>query len=206
MTTPFDIKLTPKEQKFGLTYFHTGNRLLAMKNAGYPTGVAKGTGIADKALWHAARILQRPRMQAYLRKLWEESESPIVMSVRERKEKLSLIARGMVGDTIDEAGEIDWEAVKNMPAVKEVIIEERDFGTIPTRTIKVKLFNPVESIHELNWMENMMKASDKTVNINPVYNYYVTDAKVVEKLGQIGERTQKVIELTGKAVDDKEAA
>ncbi len=182
-----DGLLTPNEQRFCLYYFELRKPSLACIESGYP---AKNADVlADK-------ILKRPRVKAYLRTLWEAAESPIVMGVRERKEKLSLIARGMVGDTFNKGGEIDWEAVKTMASVKELTIEEKEIGGVPVRTIKVKLLNPVESIHELNLMEKLYRTNEQPVNYNPTYNYYLTDGSVVEKLGRIGERTQ--IELTGK--------
>ncbi|KKN45275.1 hypothetical protein LCGC14_0684610 [marine sediment metagenome] len=197
MGAPRDGGLTPKEQAFSLNYFKTNGKRpgLSAMLAGYPS---KSAGA------HATEILQRQRVKDYLRKLWEAAESPIVMSVRERKEKLSLIARGMVGDCVDEGGNIDWGAVKEMPAVKEVTIEERDIGEATLRTIRVKLLNPVESIHELNLMEKLYRTNEQSVNINPTYNYFVTDGTVVEKLGRIGERTQKEIALTGGKVEEGE--
>lgn len=188
--------LTQKEQAFCLYYFETRKPSLSCIQAGYP---------AKWASSHANFILRRPEVKAYLRKLWEKSESPIVMSVRERKEILSQIGRGMVGSCLDEDGEVDLKAVREMPAVKEITIEEYTVGVkkpILHRDIKVKLLNPVESIHELNLMEKLYSPNEAPVNINPIYNYYVTDGSVVEKLGRIGDRTQKVIELTGEKVEE----
>ena len=192
-----DNGLTPKERAFSDDYFETigKNPGLSAILAGYPP---KSAGA------HATEILQRQRVKDYLRKLWEAAESPIIMSVRERKEKLSLIARGMVGDCVDKDGNIDWGAVKEMPAVKGVTIEERDIGEATLRTIRVKLLNPVESIHELNLMEKLYRTNERPMNINPTYNYFVTDGTVVEKLGRIGERTQKEIALTGEKAEENE--
>lgn len=196
--TPKESTLTAKEQDFCLYYFKNRRPSIAAIEAGCPVPSAKQ---------NANRMLNLPRVKAYLRKLWGAADSPIVMSVRERKEKLSLMARGVVGDTFTGEGNIDWDAVKTMDAVKEVNIEETTVGikhprTI--RTIKVKLHNPVESIHELNLMEKLYRTNEAAVNINPVYNYYVTDKKVIDDLGKIGDRTQKQIALTGTKAEQDE--
>lgn len=182
-------ELTPNEQAFCLYYFETRKPSLSCIKAGYP---------AESARAHADLILRRPKVKAYLRKLWEAAESPVVMGVRERKELLSEIARGMVGATINGEGKIDWEAVRGMPSVKEVTVEERDIGEVTTRTIRVKLLNPVESIHELNLMEKLYRTNEIPLyQDNRSVNYYITGVEVEEKLGRIGERTQKAIEQTG---------
>ena len=76
--------LSAKEQAFCLYYFKTRNPSKSAIEAGYPEQSAKPA---------ASVILRRPRIKAYLRKLWERAESPIVMSVRERKEILSQIIK-----------------------------------------------------------------------------------------------------------------
>lgn len=181
--------LTERERTFAAHYFKTlGKRPgLSVIFAGY------SSHLAGK---HASVILRRPKVKAYLKSLWDEAESPIVMSVRERKEKLSLIARGMVGNCLDENGEIDLEAIRNMPAVKEVTIDEYTVGVknpVKHRNIKVKLLNPVESIHELNLMGKQLRTNEGVTQDNRVINNYFTDGSVLEKLEQIGDRTRKLI-------------
>ncbi len=196
---------TIKEQGFALAYFDTRNKVYSMKKGGYPADAAGGHH--GRAVRHADVILARPRVQAYLRKLWEKAESPICMSIRERKEILSQIARGMIGNCIDENGQVDLTAIRDMPAVKEInIIDWRSSKKVPDmqyRQVKIKLLNPVESIHELNLMEKLARANQQTVNINPVNNYYVTGPEVVEKLGRISERTAKQIALTGEKENEE---
>ena len=122
------------------------------------------------------------------------------MQVQERKEKLSMIARGMVGDTFDDKGNIDWETVKGMAAVKEITIEEREIGGVITRNIKVKLLNPVESIAELNKMEQVYRITERSERGPTINNYFLTDPSVQGKMERIGERT--LIEVTGKVVEN----
>ncbi len=195
MVEPAGGGLTPGEQAFCLNYFENRSPSLASIKAGYPEGVAKQSGQA---------ILKRPRVKAYLKKLWEQAESPIVMMVRERKERLSQIGRGMVGDCLDESGQIDLEAIRNMPAVKEVTIDEYTVGTkdpVQHRTIKVKLLNPVESIAELNKMEKLYRTNEQQWPQNVTNNYYLTDGSVLEKIGRIGDRTQKQIATSPEPVE-----
>ncbi len=177
------VDLTEKEKAFLLDFFETRKPSLSAIRTGYNEASAKQA---------AYQILRMPKSKAYLRRLWEEAESPIVMGVRERKEILSQIARGMVGDCVDEEGNIDWSAVKAMPAVKEITIEETILKSgEKARTIKVKLLNPVESITELNKMEKLYRINEQTSPQNTTNNYYLTDGSVLEKLNQIGVRTQK---------------
>ena len=197
--SPFkDGGLTVKEQTFSLTFFKTKNKVYSMKKAGYPTGLSNREDRSNRAVRHADVILKRPRVKAYIRKLWEESESPVTMSVRERKEILSQIGRGMIGNCLDEGGNIDLAAIRAMPAVSSVDIFEGKKG----RTIKVKLLNPVESIHELNLMEKLYRINEAPVNINPVYNYFLTGPEVKEGLERMGGRTREAIELTGEKVEE----
>ncbi len=194
-------ELSPKEHAFADYYFETRNPGLSAINAGYP---------ANSASKQAYQVLQRPHVKAHLRKLWEASESPIVMGVRERKEKLSMIARGMVGNCLDEKGEVDLKVVREMPAVREIVITDwrsphrEGAEGMESRTVKIKLLNPVESIAELNKMEQLYRITEGPVNINPVYNYYITDPSVKGKMERIGERTQKTIEITGGAVEGED--
>lgn len=186
MVITWDGGLTEMEQKFCFKYFETRSPRLSAIDAGYSERSAKA---------QAMSLLRRPDVKDFLRELWEAADSPIVMGVRERKEKLSLIARGMIGTTFTEEGEIDWDAVRNMPSVKEVTVEEIVIAGETKRTIKVKLLNPVEAIHELTWMEKMLRINEGTTNINPTINYFVTEQKVIDALQRIGDRTK--IELTG---------
>ncbi|KKL93226.1 hypothetical protein LCGC14_1876790 [marine sediment metagenome] len=189
---------TPKEHAFCDYYFESRQPTLSAINAGYPAKSAEAA---------AGQILRRPHIKAYLRKLWEKAESPIIMSVRERLETLSQISRGMIGNCLDESGNVDLAAIREMPAVREVVIEETVIGVKhprQVRHIKVKLYNPVESIHEINLMENKLNPGQVPENQgNRTVNYYFLDGSGPEKLARIGERTQKVIEVAKIVTEDE---
>ncbi len=185
-----DGEKTPREQAFCLYYFETRNPSLSSILAGYPE-----KGAAN----NANQILRRPRVKAYLKKLWDAAESPIVMSVRERMEVLSEIGRAKIGYCLDKDGQVDLEAIRGMPAVKEVSIIDWRNSKVPGmeyRTVKVRLLNPVESIHELNLMEKVYRINESLVNQdNRVVNIYVTGEDVKEKLGRVADRTRKIIDV-----------
>lgn len=194
-----DGGLTIKEQRFCLHYFKGRNPTLAAIEAGYPEGKGEGGG-------NASNILRRQGVKAYLRKLWEKAESPIVMSVRERKEVLSQIGRGMIGNCIDENGNIDLKAIREMPAVSNVVIEEETVGKRwpkMIRTIRIKLHNPIDSIHELNLMEKLYRTNEGPATIGArIVNIYVTGEEVKGKLARIGDRTQKAIDVVSHVVEE----
>ncbi len=193
---------TLKEQAFALDFFKTQgrNRANSMRVAGYPV-VTRA-----RALNHADRILQRPRIQAYLRHLWEKAESPVVMSVRERTERLSELGRGNIGDLLDDDGNVDIDAIRNMPAVKEVTIQEDTVGIknpITRRTIRVKMLNPVEPIHELNIMDKLLnRGNDRPGNEPVVNNYFLIGEDTEGKIARIGDRTRKAIDVASEVVNE----
>jgi len=83
------------------------------------------------------------------------TESDTVMPVRERKERLSEIARARLVDFIDEQGNITLQA-ENNGALAEVVVTEWQGGKderASSRNTRVKLHDPVKGIAELNKME-----------------------------------------------------
>uniref|UniRef100_A0A6M3J3Q1 Putative terminase n=1 Tax=viral metagenome TaxID=1070528 RepID=A0A6M3J3Q1_9ZZZZ len=182
---PYKKKLSGFEEAFCLHYAKTRNGTQSSIAAGsksrFPSDVATVT-------------LRRPWVQARIKQLWEKAESDVVMRVLERKEVLSEIGRSVLSDFIDDNGQIIIENLKGHAAVKEVIIEQWRGADLEaqTRSIKIKVHNPIEAIHELNAMEVKMKPGGDKL-INPTWIVNVMDRETAEEVAKIGLRTAPML-------------
>ena len=155
--------LRRKQEQFCLKYLELGSAREAARQAGY----------SPKWLSRTSRdILKSPAVQARLKELREKvgsDESIGVVSVQERKIRLSQIIRATIGDFMEMGQDGTWVNIgKENPAigaVKEIHsrTEYDDDGAHPTVHTSVKLHDPMQAIDLLNRMERMY--SD-----NPVVN------------------------------------
>jgi hypothetical protein len=86
-------RLTQRQETFCVKYFERGNATWAAVAAGYSRRGAAVTGSVN---------LRRPLIMARLRELRQRAEDEAVVSVLERKRKLSEIVRGRVTDYLGE--------------------------------------------------------------------------------------------------------
>lgn len=142
----------PKREKFCLEYFKEGNAAKAATLAGYSVRSIRSI---------ASELLTKPDIQSRLAELQKKAEDDSVMSVLERKQRLSEIGRARMTDfvkCIDGVSRItaDLDSL-NSAAIVEVTTDTVQLGkgeNAPEAIItKLKLRDPVAAIAELNKMD-----------------------------------------------------
>jgi len=185
--------LTQKQEKFCLNLFAGMSQREAWLNAGYSKNMAVAT-IDSKACILAVNGKVRERL-AELRK---KAEDASIMSVIERKQRLSEIARAVVPDFQDEGGGINVKrGIPNVAAVSEVTTKSKynRKNMEPVVITNLKLHSPIQAIAELNKMEKIYSETPaSTINNTQNINIYVMDPETKDLLSKVGERTGKLIE------------
>jgi len=157
-------RLTVKQEKFCIYYFDCGNATAAALKAGYSQKTAKSI---------ATENLSKPAIAARLKDLQEKAASAKIMSVTERKERLSEIARARMTDLMECGPDgsrinvgIDGCQSAAIQSIKSST-EYDDDGDHPTIITDIKLHNPIEAIKELNKMEKVYEeGGNMTINDN----------------------------------------
>jgi phage terminase small subunit len=170
------MKLTQKQERFTLEYFKTGNATQSAITAQYSpkTAVVQGS-----------RLLTNANVIALLEQLRKRAEDDSVMSVLERKQRLSEIGRARIADFVRcEAGvahiTLDLESA-NSAAIQEITTDHvrdgRGEDAVSHEVTKLKLRDQVQAITELNKMEKIYEPESKTVNYNDIKILVVYDDK-----------------------------
>jgi len=156
--------LRRKQEQFCLKYLELGSAREAARQAGY----------SPKWLSRTSRdILASPAVQARIEELKNEvgSDRRIgVISIQERKIRLSQIIKATIGDFMELGQDGSWVNIgKESPAigaVKEIHsrTEYDDDGAHPTVYTSVKLHDPMQAIDLLNKMEKLY-SDNPMVNI-----------------------------------------
>ncbi len=179
------MKLTQKQETFCINYFKLGNATEAAKLAKYSPKTAFVIGSEN---------LKKPYIINRIAELRKKAEDASVMSVIERKQRLSEIARAKLTDFMELGEDGSWVNLgKETPqggAVQEIHsrTEYDDNGAHPTVYTSVKLHDPQKAIDLLNKMEGIYQA-EPSVNLN-------INQKVETKIVQFnaGEVAKSIIE------------
>lgn len=150
------MKLTARQEKFAYNLFQGIMQREAYAQAGYSVNypIAHVDRNAS-VLAHSTKVLQR------IKELNSEAESPGIMSVKERKERLSEIARARLTDYQESGQDGGWINIgkesPNTAALSEIVSTTKydDNGANPTLISRIRLHNPVNAIQELNKMEKI---------------------------------------------------
>ena len=147
--------LTKKQELFCLRYFELGNASEAARLAGYsPRNVGFHTGQVLNSPLVKARLNDLRQMEEYIR---EKSEMEAVISVLERKQVLTEIARADLTKFVNEEGNIDLSG-ENTGVISELQVEEwrgdKD-GPAQSRTKRLKIHSKIQSIDLLNKMDKI---------------------------------------------------
>ncbi len=160
------MKLTQKQERFTLNLFQGMNQRKAYVEAGYSCKMALATvDAAASRLAHNVKVLER------LAELKQKAEDVSVMSVLERKQRLSEIGRAKLTDFMELGQDGSWVNIGTETpqggAIQEIHsrTEYDDDGAHPTVHTSVKLHDPIKAIDLLNKMERVYGA-DTTVNID----------------------------------------
>jgi len=119
----------------------------------------------------ATRLLKNAKIQAYLQELRDKAESDKVMPVKERKERLSEIARARLTDYQETGLDSGYISIgkdsPNTAAIAQIESATKfdENGNTGTLFTKVKLHSPIQAIAELNRMERLY-TEGTTVNID----------------------------------------
>lgn len=125
-----------------------------------------------KAKWArsiASRLSTKINIIERIKELNEAAASARIMSVIERKERLSEIARARLIDFVDTDEDgvhiaADSDSL-NSAAIQSIQTRQRNMGFVIERITDIKLHDPVKAIAELNKMENLY-SDGTTVNID----------------------------------------
>lgn len=134
-----------RHEKFALALFKGMSRQAALVEAGYKESKIRST---------ASRLATNSNILDRILELHQEAESDGIMTVRQRKERLSEIARANIPDFITEDGIKVAKDSPNVGAVSEITSVTKLFhkGSQPVVITKLKLHPSVPPIAELNKM------------------------------------------------------
>lgn len=189
-----------RHEKFALALFQGMNQREAAIEAGYSIKTADAI---------ASRLLKNVKISNRVLELQKASESTAVMTVMERKERLSEIARARLTDFVECGADGAWINVgldsTHSAALQEVTsrTEYNEDGASPITVTKLKLHDPVKSISELNKMEQVYETAGVTID-NRTVNIIVRSKESKERLerllsgksARIEKETVEVKELT----------
>ena len=143
-------KLTVKQEKFITSYIQLGNATEAAIVAGYSRKTA--TVIASQNLTKINIIARRKELE-------DSMASAKIMTSKERKERLSEIARGKLTDFMELGKDGSWvnlgPETPGSAAIQEIHsrTEYDENGEKPTLYTSVKMHDPMKAISELNKMD-----------------------------------------------------
>jgi len=165
-------RLTEKQESFTLFIFKGMNQREAYVKAGY--AFKSSLAVMDA---NASRLANNEKVKTRLAELQKRAEDASVMSVLERKQRLTEMARGDLADFVDsDGGTITYG--KDHPNHRAVT--EFSIATTYTKkgepivTKSIKLYNPVSAIQELNKMEKIytegaqVNIDNRSINIEVV--------------------------------------
>lgn len=186
------VKLTTKQEQFVLNVFSGMPQREAYLKAGYSSNTSMAViDVQSSRLSKNAKVLLR------LEELRQKVASDKIMEVRERKERLSEIARGRLTDYQESGQDGGWINIgpesPNTAALGEIVSTTKydENGAKPTLITRIKLHNPIVAIAELNKMERIYEA-EGTVTIDNrtlVINVISDKAKGLTERLMEGERT-----------------
>jgi len=181
-------RLTRRQELFCLKYFELGNGTEAALQAGYSPHTAAVI---------ASENLNKPKIAHRLRELRDKTADASVMTVLERKRKLTEIARGNLLDYQEVGADGSYLSIgkesPNTGAISEITsrTEYTEDGSNAAVITKVRLHNPIQAIAEMNKMDHVY-SEGATVNVdNRAVNIIVASEEDKENLQRLiqGERT-----------------
>jgi hypothetical protein len=196
--------LTQKQEKFVLNLFKGMSQRDAYVKAGYSGNQLPAT--LDR---HAAELAKTDKILTRLSELNGKVELNTILSVTQRKEILSEIARGRLTDYqeagLDGSGYISiTKESPNTAAIAgiESATKFDENGNTGTLFTKVKLHNPIQAIAELNKMEQignpaMINIDNRQVILKVIY------AGDSNKLQEAPPPAARVYEIESKAQDSQ---
>jgi phage terminase small subunit len=172
-------RLTQRQETFCLKYFELGNGTEAAIQAGY----------SRRSIRNIASVnLTKANIQARLQELRQKAEDASIMSVKERQQRLTEIARAKLTDFMELGQDGSWVNLGPETSLSGAIQEihsrteyDKD-GSQPTVYTSVKIHDPMKAIDLLNKM-------DKIYSEQPVGNTWNIGAMQVN----VGDPKEKLL-------------
>jgi phage terminase small subunit len=193
------VKLNKRQEKFVLSIFAGASATQAAIDAGYSPKTAYSIG---------PRLLKNVEVQARLRELFDEVKDTTVMSVLERKQRLTEIARGRFSDFVDKGGGVNISPDDLHSAAIQSVRTRLELGSKdeePALVTEVRLHDPVKAIGELNKMEGIYSETP----LPGGNNYYIgamnINALIADPKGELISRINRLAARIGEAEAPQEA-
>jgi len=172
-------RLTQKQETFCLKYFELGNASEAARLARYSPRTAGAIG---------AENLSKPQIRARIDELRLKAEDASIAAPKERKQRLTEIARAGIPDFMTEEGIKINKDSSNVGAVSKITSRTKVYhkGGGPVNITTFELHNPIQAIQELNKMDHIYDEKPQ-FNDNRTYNIIVQGDGAREKVNQVLE-------------------
>jgi len=191
-------KLTERQESFCIKYFELNNATEAAKQAGYaPNSAGANAGV----------LLKKPHIQARLQELRKQLDGAnkllvdaTIMSVQERQQRLSEIARARLTDFMELGQDGSWVNIGpetgQTAAIQEIHsrTEYDKDGSKPTVHTSVKLHDPMKAIDLLNKMDKIYseQSPGNTYNIGAMQvNVGDPKEKLLSELARLAARARE---------------
>lgn len=166
-----------RQERFCLEYFKSGNAAASAVKAGYSVKAVRQV---------SSRLLTFANIQKRLGELRKKAEAASIMTVVERKQRLSEIGRAKIPDFVGEDGITVSKDSPNAGAVAEVTTRTKLFRKTgeAINITNLKLHSPIQAINELNKMEGVYTDQvNINVNLIPALNSIII--QVVQLFNQV---------------------
>ena len=188
-------RLTQKQEAFCLNLFNGMSQREAYVSAGYSVNQ-----LPERIDRDACVLAKNPKVIQRLGTLRKKAEDATIMDVKERKQRLTEIARARLTDFMEMGADGSWVNVgpeSQYPgAVQELhsrteYDDDSDKSTVYT---SVKLHDPMKAIDLLNKMDGIYKPEGAQVNIDNrrvEINVISPEARQLTEAILLGARTEK---------------
>lgn len=182
-------RLTQKQEKFAQNLFSGMTQREAWIQAGYSHNYSLA-GVDS----HACNLANTVKIQSRIEELNNQAASDRVMSVQERKERLSEISRARLTDFVEAGADGSYINVGlescNSAAIQAVESTTKydDDGSGAAVITKLKLHDPVKAIAELNKMEHIYSEGERINQDTRIINIIVGDTEAKRMIEGIGSR------------------
>lgn len=162
------MMLTQKQENFVNNIFQGMTQREAWIKAGYSSKYA--LSIIDI---HACQLAAKDKIKIRLEEMRKEVKSSLIADDIERKEILTEIARGRVGNLLDGNQRIKQGEPLTDASIQEVDTVDIKIGKGENARLaqitKIKLHNPITAIDTLNKMEKLYSDTPQVNNVNVVF-------------------------------------
>ena len=180
------MKLSTRQERFCLNYIKLDSAGEAARVAGYSP---------KYAAQNCDKLLKNTKIVERISELRKKAEDATIADVKERKQRLTEIARATIPDYVAEDSiKVDKKS-PNVGAVAEITTKTRVFrkGGEPVNITNLKLHNPIQAIDLLNKMDGVYNEQPVINQDNRTMNIIVLDGETKDLISQVKDRTGKLL-------------